>query len=317
MHSAQRGRPAETIAAPDADVGLSRRRQPGARRLGRLRRLGRDPLALFGAAMLGLMVGAAVAAPLLAPHDPLATDLQRSLLPPVWLAGGHAAHPLGADAVGRDLLSRLLYGARFSLAIAGGVTVLAAGVGVLLGLLAGYFGGWQDQALMHVADVFLAFPGILLAITIIAVFPAGPGGLLLALVIAGWVQYARLTRGQTLAAKHALYVEAARVAGAGDWRILVVHILPNVISPIVVLAALQIAFVLLAEAALSFLGLGVGPATPTWGSMINDGRQYIYTAWWVITFPGLAITLTVLSANLVGDWLRDLLDPTQRIEPGR
>lgn len=302
------------MAKNSAILRLSRvRRRPW--RAGRWGRFLTDPAAVFGAVVVGLLMLCALAAPLLAPYDPAKTDPRLRNTPPAWATGGTSAHPLGTDPVGRDLLSRVIYGARVSLTVSIVVTILAALVGVFLGLLAGYYGGWLDEALMRVADLFLAFPFILLAITIIAVLGAGLTNLILVLVITGWVQYARLVRGQVLTVKQAQYVEAARVAGARDSRIIGRHILPNIVASIIVLATLQVAFVLLTESALSFLGLGVNPAIPTWGSMVNDGRLYIYNAWWVITFPGLAIMLTVLGINMIGDWLRDVLDPTLKL-PG-
>jgi peptide/nickel transport system permease protein len=291
--------------------------QPAHKRSWRFSRWGRflrDPSAVVGAAIVGVLVVAAVAAPLLAPYNPTVTDLRLRNTPPAWLAGGSAAHLLGTDPVGRDLLSRVIYGARVSLSISLSVTLLAAALGTALGLLAGYYGKLLDEVLMRVADLFLAFPFILLAITIISVLGAGFVNLIIVLVITGWVQYARLVRGQVLAVARTPYVEAAQVAGARVGRILLRHILPNVLASVIVLATLQVAFVLLTESALNFLGLGVNPSTPTWGAMVNDGRLYIYNAWWVITFPGLAIMLAVLGINLVGDWLRDALDPTlQRV----
>ncbi|MHB8646229.1 MAG: ABC transporter permease [Thermomicrobiales bacterium] len=274
----------------------------------------REPSAVFGAIVMFVLVVAAVGAPLLAPHDPALTNLRLRNTPPPWEAGGNTRYLLGTDPVGRDILSRIIYGARVSLSISLVVTLLAAAIGVLLGLLAGYYGGWLDQVLMRIADLFLAFPFILLAITIIAVLGAGIINLIVVFVVAGWVSYARLVRGQVLAIKQAQYIEAVRVAGARDSRVLVRHILPNIIAPVIVLATLQIGGVVLAESALSFLGLGVNPSTPTWGTMINDGRLYFYNAWWVITFPGLAILVAVLGINMFGDWLRDVLDPTaQRV----
>ncbi len=295
-----------------ATVPASRR---APRRSARWVRFLTDPAAVFGAVVVGALVLSALAAPLLAPHDPAKTDPRLRNTPPAWVVGGNWAYPLGTDPVGRDLLSRVIYGARVSLTVSVVVTILAALLGVSLGLLAGYYGGWLDEVLMRVADLFLAFPFILLAITIISVLGAGLANLILVLVITGWVQYARLVRGQVLTVKRAQYVEAARVAGARDSRIIIRHILPNIVASIIVLATLQVAFVLLTESALSFLGLGVNPAIPTWGSMVNDGRLYIYNAWWVITFPGLAIMLTVLGINMIGDWLRDALDPTLKL-PG-
>lgn len=273
----------------------------------------REPSAVFGSVILGILIFAAIAAPLIAPHDPNIPDLRLRNTPPAWLEGGSSSYVLGTDPVGRDLLSRVIYGARVSLFVGLVVTILASTFGVILGLLAGYYRGWIDEVLMRVADLFLAFPFILLAITIISVLGAGLVNLIMVLVVTGWVQYARLVRGQVLSLRRVQYVEAAMVAGGEDHRIILRHILPNIVAPVIVLATLQMAFVLLTEAALSFLGLGVNPAIPTWGSMVNEGRLYIYNAWWVITFPGLAIMLAVLSINMIGDWLRDVLDPTLRV----
>lgn len=286
------------------------------RRSWRYSTLGRfvsNPSAVFGGVVLAVLVLAALAAPLLAPSSPNKTDLLRRNTPPAWSAKGSGAHILGTDPVGRDLLSRIIYGARVSLGIGLSVTLLAAAIGVLLGLLAGYYGGWIDQVVMRVADLFLAFPFILLAITIIAVLGAGLVNLIATLVITSWVGYARLVRGEVFTVRERQYVDAARVAGAGSGRILLRHILPNVLASVIVVGTLQVGFVILAEAALSFLGLGLNPSIPDWGTMVSDGRLYIYTAWWVITFPGIAIMLTVLSINMLGDWLRDVLDPTLRI----
>ncbi len=271
-----------------------------------------DPSAIFGGFIILVMVISAIGAPVLAPHDPNKTDLLARNTPPLWEANGSSKYLLGTDPVGRDILSRLIFGARISLFIGLTVTILAAVAGILVGLIAGYYESWIEEVIMRVADLFLAFPFILLAITIISVLGAGLLNLILVLVVTGWVQYARLVRGQVLSVKQNQYVDAARVAGASSPRILLRHILPNVAASVIVLATLQVAFVLLTEAALSFLGLGVNPSIPTWGSMVNDGRLYIYNAWWVITFPGLAIMIAVLGINMVGDWLRDILDPTLR-----
>lgn len=273
----------------------------------------REPSAVFAGVVLSIMITAAIAAPFIAPAEPNATDLRARNTPPAWQRGGSSAHPLGTDPVGRDILSRIIYGARISLTVGIVVTALATLVGVVVGLLAGYYEGWIDELVMRIADLFLAFPFILLAITIIAVLGSGLTNLILVLVVTGWVQYARLVRGLVLAIKRNQYVEAARVAGALDSRTIIRHILPNTLAPVVVLATLQIAFVLLTESALNFLGLGVDPTIPTWGSMVNEGRLYIYNAWWVITFPGIAIMLAVLSVNMLGDWLRDAFDPTLRM----
>lgn len=287
--------------------------KPRSWRYTRWGRLVREPAGLVGFVILVVLVVSAIAAPLLAPHDPTLTNLRARNSPPSWEAGGSSDHLLGTDPVGRDLLSRIIYGARTSLFVGIVATLLGAAVGVAIGLVAGYYGGILDEILMRIADLFLVFPFILLAVSIIAVLGAGLTNLIITLVVTGWVQYSRLVRGQVLALRSVQYVDAARVAGAGDRRILSLHILPNLLSSVVVLGTLQMAFVLLTEAALSFLGLGVNPSTITWGTMINDGRNYIYNAWWVITFPGAAILLTVLGINLIGDWLRDILDPTLRV----
>jgi peptide/nickel transport system permease protein len=273
----------------------------------------RDPGAVVGVVILIVMVGAALLAPFIAPYDPETTDLRARNTPPAWESGGSTAHLLGTDPVGRDMLSRMIYGARVSLFVAFTVTVLATIIGVTFGMLAGYYGGVIDEALMRIADLFLVFPFILLAITVIAVLGSGLRNMLIVLVVTGWVQHARLVRGQVLGLRSVQYVDASRVSGARNVRLIVRHILPNIVASVIVLATMQLAFVLLTEAALNFLGLGVDPSTPTWGSMISQGRTYIYNAWWVITFPGIAILLTVLAVNLLGDWLRDTLDPTLRV----
>lgn len=276
-------------------------------------RLLRDPGAVVGAVILAVMISAALLAPLISPYDPETTDLRARNTPPAWESGGSSDHLLGTDPVGRDMLSRIIYGARVSLFVSFAVTVLATIIGVTFGLLAGYYGGVIDEALMRIADLFLVFPFILMAITVIAVLGSGLRNLLIVLVVTGWVQHARLVRGQVLGLRSVQYVEASRVSGARNARLIARHILPNVLASVIVLATMQLAFVLLTEAALNFLGLGVDPSTPTWGSMISQGRTYIYNAWWVITFPGIAILLTVLAINLLGDWLRDTLDPSLRV----
>jgi peptide/nickel transport system permease protein len=295
-----------------AQAGEVAQRQVVSWRYTRWGRFLTEPAAVFGSVILAALIIAAIAAPILAPHDPIETSLRLRNVPPFWDTKGSTDYFLGTDPVGRDLLSRIIYGARVSLFVGIVVTLLAAVLGVAVGLLAGYYGGLIDEVLMRIADLFLVFPFILLAVTIIAVLGAGITNLIITLVITGWVQYARLVRGQVLTLKEVQYVDAARVAGAKDARIIGRHILPNLLASVVVLGTLQMAFVLLTEAALSFLGLGVNPSTPTWGTMINEGRNYIYNAWWVITFPGIAILLTVLAINMLGDWLRDVLDPTLR-----
>lgn len=274
----------------------------------------RDPAAIFGLSIISLIVCAAVLAPFIAPHSPDSVDPLRRLLPPFWVAPkGSATYLLGTDAVGHDMLSRIIYGARVSLAISLISVALSGAFGVVLGLVAGYYGHLADTLIMRLVDIQLAYPLILFAITVAAIFGAGVVNLIVVLVIANWVTYARVVRGEVLSRKQLQYVEAARVNGCRDSRIIRMHILPNVFSSILVIFTLQVAFVLVLESGLSFLGVGVEPSIPTWGSMLNDGRNYLMTAWWVETFPGLAIMLTVLGINVLGDWIRDVLDPQLQI----
>ena len=269
----------------------------------------RNRAGVLGLVVVLLDVAVAIFAPLLAPHDPLQQDIARRLLPPAWLAGGSWEHVLGTDQLGRDILGRIIYGSRISLLIGVLSVALALPVGVTVGLLAGYFGGRLDDVTMRLADVQLAFPFILLAITIAGVLGPSPRNVILILAVGGWVVYARLTRGQVLSLREKEFVEAARSLGLGHARILFGHILPNILTPITVVATFAVAQMILLESSLSFLGLGVQPPTPSWGGMLNDGRAYITIAWWLTTFPGAAIMLTVLGINFLGDWLRDLFDP--------
>ncbi|WP_274650614.1 ABC transporter permease [Paenibacillus humicola] len=275
-----------------------------------LSRFVRNPGALIGGILVLLTVICAVASPLLAPFDPLKGGLSERLAPPSFGGGGHW---LGADAVGRDLLSRIIYGARISLFVGIASVAISTVIGVAVGLVSGYFGGWIDDLLMRIGDIKLAFPFILLAILVMAVFGTGIGKLIFILGITGWVGFARVVRGQVLTIKELEYVQAARSVGGTHLRILRKHILPNVMSPVIVLITLNIATNILLEAGLTFLGLGVDPVIPSWGGMLSDGRMYVTTAWWVATFPGIAIMLTVLGFNLLGDWLRDELDPNLKV----
>jgi peptide/nickel transport system permease protein len=273
-----------------------------------------DRAAIAGLVVLTAAVGVAVLAPALSPTDPLTNDLLDRLSPPMWSTGGARAHPLGTDTLGRDVLSRLLHGARVSLLV-GLTTVLISGaVGVLVGLAGGYYGGWLDDLVMRVGDVQLAFPVLLLGVALLAVLGPGLGNLILVLAISGWITYARIVRGETLSLKQRDFVEAARALGARDPAVIWRHVLPNVWAPIVVVATFSVARMIIAEASLSFLGLGIPAPAPSWGAMLDEGRNYITTGWWLALFPGLAILLVVLGINLVGDWLRDILDP--RLERG-
>jgi len=266
---------------------------------------------VVGGVILLLVVLACAAAPALAPADPIVTVFSARLRPPLSL-GGTPAHPLGTDNLGRDILSRVLYGGRISLALATGAVVLAAISGVVLGLLSGYAGGAIDDLIMRVADIQLSFPVIMLAIAIIAVVGTSELAIIGVLALSGWVLYARTLRASLLSIRQVEYVEAARALGAGGLRIVVRHILPNTLAPILVIASAQFATMVLLEAGLSFLGLGIQPPRPSWGNMLAEGRDYLSNAWWLATVPGLAISLVVLGANLFGDGLRDVLDPRLR-----
>src|SRR5919109_1393644 len=281
---------------------------------GTVRRLWRDRAAFLGLAVILCTALAAVFAPELSPTDPIKNNLLERLTPPMWSVGGTSSYPLGTDTLGRDVLSRLLYGARISLLVGVSAVAMSSVLGVSLGLIAGYYGGWLDDVLMRLGDIQLAFPILVLAIAVLAVLGASLGNVILVLGISGWITFARLARGETLSLKEREFVEAARAIGLSDRGILWQHILPNVLSSITVVATFSVARVIIAEASLSFLGLGVPPPTPSWGAMLDEGRNYITTAWWLALFPGLAILTLVLGINLVGDWVRDLLDP--RMERG-
>lgn len=272
-----------------------------------MKRALRDPSFVLGAAIVLLVVACAIFAPSIAPLDPGAATLRSRLAAPFG-----ETNLLGADAIGRDILSRIVFGARVSLVVGVASVAIALVIGTLIGLVAGYFGGLVDTVLMRLADIQMAFPFILLAITVIAVIGPGLWKVVLVMAFTQWVQYARIVRGQTLSLREKEFVQAAGSLGAGHGRIMFRHILLNALTPITVLATLGIANNILLEAGLTFLGLGVDPTIPSWGGMLADGRNYIERAWWVATFPGLAITVTVLGFNLLGDWLRDALDPRMR-----
>ena len=265
--------------------------------------------AVFGLTVLLCMGGAALLAPQIAPWDPGRQMLLKRLRPPMWEARGLREHPLGTDHLGRDILSRILYGGRISLGVGLSAVTLSCLIGVTLGLLAGFHGGRTDALIMRVVDVFLAIPYILLAMGV--VFALGPSllNVILVMAVTRWVQFARIVRADVLSIREREFVSGARARGSRSARLLLRHVLPNALTPIIVVATLELAFMIIYESALSFLGLGVQPPTPTWGWMLSDGRNYVATAWWLATFPGLAIMLTVLAVNLLGDWLRDTLDP--------
>ncbi len=288
-------------------------KKPEEKRYSILKSLLRSKTALFGVCILVLVLFAALTAPWVAPYDPNDQSLRRRLMPPAWQEKGTWDHPLGTDHLGRDLFSRVMYGARISLLVGFSTVIISGTIGVLLGLLAGYYGGKFDTLIMRLVDIQLAFPFVLLAISVVAVVGAGLRNVIIVLGIAGWMVYARIVRGEVLSIREREFVEASRAIGVRDHRILFRHIFPNFLAPVIVITTFSIANVIILEAALSFLGVGVEPRIPTWGNMLYDGREYLSTAWWMATFPGLAIMLTVLGINLIGDWLRDILDPRLKV----
>jgi peptide/nickel transport system permease protein len=290
------------------------------------RTLRRSRLGMAGIVILAVIAVAAIAAPVVAPHDPYQGSLSVSRQCPAFttcpnLGGSFARtgaregtleYPLGTDPNGRDVFSRIIYAAQISLIVGVTAVVIGGTVGVVAGLVSGYYGGSVDSVIMRIADIQLAFPFILLAIAIIAVLGGGLVNVIIVLGIGSWVPYARIVRGQVFSAKGQEYVLAAQAMGAGDAIILFRHILPNVVTPAIIIATFGVAAAIIGEATLSFLGVGIQAPTPTWGNMLADGRAYVSSAWWLATFPGVAIMLTVLSINVIGDWLRDYLDPRLR-----
>ncbi len=278
-----------------------------------MRRLLKNKPGMVGVAIILLVVLTAIFADVLAPHDPLFITLGDRLKPPSFIEGGSPKYFLGADSVGRDILSRIIHGSRISLAVGLAAISVGAGIGIVLGLLAGYFGGRIDSFISWLMNVQLSFPFILLAIFMMSVFKGGLSSLILVLGIGAWVRFARIMRGQVLSVKEETYITAAIASGLSLPRVLFRHILPNAIAPIIVVASFTMADTILSEAGLSFLGLGISPEIPSWGQMLSDGRDYIQQAWWISVTPGLAISITVLGINLFGDWLRDYFDPRLRI----
>ena len=272
------------------------------------------PLFVWASAtFLLVVVLAAAAAPLVSPFDPIRQSLRERLKAPALFAEeGRQRHLLGTDQLGRDILSRVIYGSRVSLAVGFAAVIIGGAIGGILGLISGYAGGVVDEIIMLVVDAQLAFPFILLAIGIIAVLGPSFGNLIIIVGLSGWVTYARLVRAQVLTIKEREFVIAIRGLGGSTWRILVSHIVPNTLAPFLVVTTLELARTILLESTLSFLGLGIQPPTPSWGGMLNEGRGYLDSAWWISAFPGLVLMLTALVVSRVGDWLRDVLDPTLR-----
>ena len=292
--------PSETVLAPIATSPLKRLL------------MGRRWFLLMPLSIITVMVTTAALAEFLTPYSATEISLANRLRPPFWEQGGSLSHPLGTDPMGRDLLTRMIYGARVSLVVAMVALLVGGGLGAALGLIAGYYGGRLDALVMRVADTTMAFPIILFAILFVVVLGGSMVTTVFAVALVLWARYARVIRGEVLSLRERDFVAQARVAGCSSMRIMLIHLFPNILNTLVVLLSLQVGWVIIVEASLSFLGAGIPPPTPTWGSMIAEGRDYIATAWWVSFFPGLAILATVLSFNLFGDWLRDALDPKLR-----
>lgn len=275
--------------------------------------LAKSRAGLFGFALVTFFCLAALAAPYLGLPSPTRSSLIARMTAPTWSGlFSPGAHPLGTDELGRDILARIVYGSRITLTIAATAVILGGIVGTLLGIVAGYYRGTVDRVLMRIVDIQLALPLMLLALLVIAALGPSTTNLVIVLALTSWLRYARIIRGQVLALREREYILSAHAIGASTWRIIIRHLLPNVLTPALVVATLELARIIIMDAALSFLGLGVQPPNPSWGRMLADGRVYISSAWWIVTFPGIAILLTVLSVNLLGDWLRDYFDPKLR-----
>ena len=297
-----------SVATPGAEVTTQPRRGGLGSFVANLGRYPIIPLLILG----GLLFVPAIFADVIAPHDPVKINLSDRLQPPAWLEGGSFTYFLGTDRQGFDILSRIVHGARISLAISLLAIALGGGVGTLLGLIAAYRGGWVDTLIMRIVDIKLAFPSILLALVLVAVMGGGFTTVVLVIALLLWARFARMLRGEALSIKEQDFIARAQVAGASPMRIMMRHIFPNVVNTVVVLATLEIGHVIILESTLSFLGAGLQQPTPAWGLMVADGRTLIVSAWWLFFFPTLAIVLTVLAMNLLGDWLRDRLDPKLR-----
>lgn len=293
------------LARPRADVGRQW--------LVLLARLARRRTALFGLVVVVAVGCVALLAPWLSPFGPLEQEISERLRAPGWQDAAGRVHPLGTDHLGRDILARIIHGSRVALIVGFAAVAISGVLGMTIGLVSGYFGGRVDDLFMRLADIQLAFPFILLAIAVIGVLGPSLQNIIIVIGVSSWVVYARVVRGEVLSLREREFVQAAVALGSRDWRILVRHVLPNAFTPWLVVATLDMARVIVVESALSFLGLGVQPPTPTWGGMLADGRVYLSTAWWLATFPGLAILVTVLGINLLGDGLRDTLDPRLKL----
>ncbi|OLS34713.1 ABC transporter permease [Bacillus sp. MRMR6] len=274
-----------------------------------LKQISRRKTAIVGLTFLIAIIVVAIFAPLLVPMDPTHQNIASRLMPPGWKNAEGITHLLGTDQLGRDVFSRIIYGSRISIMVAIGAVVIGGTIGLIVGLVSGYSGGWIDSVLMRLVDMQLAFPFLLLALTMVAILGPSIMNVVLVLSITSWISYAKIVRSSVLSVKYLEYVEAAKAAGTSQIAILTRHILPNIISPFIVVASFQVATLIIAESSLSFLGLGVPASQPTWGSMLADGREYMTDAWWIAIYPGIMLMLVAMSANLFGDGLRDALDP--------
>lgn len=279
-------------------------RKSGTRRLA-----GRIPV--FGILVLAVLVISSMFAPVLAPYDPSTQSVSERLMPPAWMEGGSTAHLLGTDGLGRDVLSRLIHGSQVSLMVGVIVVILAGAFGTLVGLIAAYKGGWVNTLLMRLVDLVMAFPGLLIALVILAAVGPSIGTIVFVLAFNNWMIYARITHGIVLGVREQEYIEAAETTGASNARIILRHVLPSLSAPLLTLATLEFAAIVLSEAALSYLGVGVQPPMTSWGLDVSIGQDYIYNAWWLVTFPGLAIAVTVMAVNMVANWLRIQLNPVE------
>ena len=295
-----------SLTSPPAPSGF-RRRWPW---------LLRSPGALFGVPVVLLVGITALFAPYVTPHNPFQQDLSLRLQPPFWEEGGELSRPLGTDQFGRDLFSRIILGGRASITVGVSAVLLSAVLGIPVGLIAGYSRGRVDELIMAIADVQYSFPFLFLALALSYLLGPSLHNTVLALGFAGWVTYARVTRGEVLSIRERDYILAARAIGCSTTRIIVRHVLPQVVTPLIVVGTLQTAWMIVVEASLSYLGMGVQPPTPSWGNILAEGRLHMLNSWWYATFPGIAITVTVLGLNMLGDWLRDVLDPRSRLRSG-
>ncbi|WP_427037162.1 ABC transporter permease [Cytobacillus pseudoceanisediminis] len=302
---------AEVKMSSETAISTVQRRKPWVRWI---KLLIQSKTGTVGFFIVSLVIFVAIFADILAPHDPASNNLGDMLKPPVWLDGGSQDYILGTDNLGRDILSRIIYGSRVSLLVGVFSVILAGFIGIIIGLIAGYYGGVIDNLLMRIVDSFLAIPSILFILVVLAVFDPSILVLIIVIGLTNWVTYARVVRGEVLSIKEREFVKASKSIGTNSLTIMLQHILPNILSSFIVISTLSVATTIVLEASLSFLGLGIQPPDVSWGGMLTDGRNYLATNWWLATFPGIAITITVLGIIFLGDWLRDVLDPRTQVK---